>query len=203
MMEVDARWRDDIGYMLDPRKGRRIALSWVPFAVDNGRFSKTFVFDPVWWEADLYRIARRTAWAENCLFVVAPDTVGDPHATLREGLHYLPVIHQTGLRSAFVSQDGATEQMIPWDQFDVLFVGGSDAWKDSTASWRLCDIAREQYGKRVHVGRVNGLKRLQACADHHVDSVDGTMLNFHPARMWDKLVHMLDVVNEPIERKGR
>lgn len=187
---VDARTRDDIGYMLEPRMGRRIALSWVPFAIDNGCYSTSFHFDLAWWIKDLIWVAMR--YLSTCLFVVAPDVVGNAWATFDRSFPLLPLIRQFGYRAAYVTQDGQDRFDPPWDHFDVLFVGGSNAWKDSEASWALCREAKQR-GKSVHVGRVNGLARLARCRREGVDSVDGTMLNYHPTRMWDRLCRILDI----------
>lgn len=43
--------------------------------------------------------------------------------------------------------------------FDVLFLGGSTAWKLGSAARRLTTEAKAR-GKQVHMGRVNSLKRL-------------------------------------------
>jgi hypothetical protein len=81
---------------------------------------------------------------------------------------------------------------VPWDMLDVLFVGGSNQWKDSDASWALCHEA-SQRGKSVHVGRVNGYARVAECKRQGiVDSIDGTMLNFRHERSWVQLCAMLD-----------
>lgn len=193
-LSIDAQVRDDVGYMLEPRMGRRISLAWVPFAIDNGCFSKTYSFDLVWWIRDLLWIARR--YLRTCLFVVAPDVVGNAWATFDRSLPLLPLIRSFGYRAAYVTQDGHDRFSPPWDMFDVLFVGGTNAWKDSEASWALCREARAR-GKSVHVGRVNGLARLERCVREHVESADGTMLNFHPTLMWDKLSRILDAAKAP------
>jgi hypothetical protein len=57
-------------------------------------------------------------------------------------------------------------------QFAGLFIGGSSEWKNAQA----CEWVRfgHTQGLPVHVGRVNGWKRLQWCVDIDADSVDGT-----------------------------
>lgn len=189
-LAVDARLRDDVGYMLEPRMGRRICLSWVPFAIDNGCFSTSRAFDAAAFMRDLEHI--RTRYLAQCLFAVAPDVVGDAVRTLARSIPFMPRIRSLGYQVAFVSQDDADLGELPWDMFDVLFVGGSDAWKDSERSWALCAEASRR-GKRIHVGRVNGYKRLRECvARGYVESVDGTMLNYHPTVNWEYLGQMLD-----------
>lgn len=95
---------------------------------------------------------------------------------------------------AFVTQDGCRSDLVPWGAFDWLFVGGSDAWKLSEASWQLVREAKLR-GLGVHVGRVNSWRRLKACAVSGVDSADGTYLKFGPDVNWPKLIGWLDDVN--------
>lgn len=144
---------------------------------------------------------RRLEWAaslrryrERCLFMVAPDFVGDAQATLELSLPYLPTIRQLGYKAAFVSQNGACSALVPWDLIDCLFVGGDDAWKFSDASCALISEAKAR-GKWTHCGRVNTLRRLQACAAHCFDSADGTYLKYGPDVNWPKLCGFLDQVN--------
>ena len=78
------------------------------------------------------------------------------------------------------AQEGMTEKNIPWDEFDCLFVGGQDAFKEGVGVRDACREARRR-GKWVHMGRVNGLRRLLIALDFGVDSVDGTYL-LHESR---------------------
>ena len=73
-----------------------------------------------------------------------------------------------------------TPDSIPWDDFDCLFIGGDDAFKESGLIRRTCREAKRRR-KWVHMGRVNGLRRLLIALDFGVDSVDGTYL-LHEAR---------------------
>ena len=69
---------------------------------------------------------------------------------------------------------------IPWDDFDCLFIGGRDSFKEGPIVRAACAEARRR-GKWVHMGRVNGLRRLLVALEFGVDSVDGTYL-LHEAR---------------------
>lgn len=189
---VLANPRPDLGLMLSPGMGNATApLQFWPHGLDNGCFAQGDSFDPGNW---LEWLAGLRRYRELTLFAVAPDVVGDAVATLRRSRPYLPTIRQLGFPSAFVTQDGCTDELVPWGEFDYLFVGGSDAWKLGEASWRLCRTANEQ-GVPVHVGRVNSFRRLRACAISGVASVDGTYLAFGPDANWPKLTGWLDAIN--------
>lgn len=185
--------RPDLGLMLDAvRKGIRhefmTALWW---AVDNGCFTMGPEFDPAAWLAWL---ATLRPYLERCLFAVAPDVVGDAVGTLVRATPFLPRLRDLGFRVAFVTQDGCRSDLVPWDDIDCLFVGGSNAWKLSERSYALCTEARER-GKWTHMGRVNSLRRLRACAAHRIDSVDGTHLKYEPRVGVRQVNAWLDKVN--------
>jgi len=61
----------------------------------------------------------------RCLFGVAPDVLGDAAATLERSRHMLGWIRYYGLPAALVAQNGIEHLEVPWDDFDVLFLGGS------------------------------------------------------------------------------
>lgn len=184
--------REDVGLMIQPGMGNSaLPLQFRAWAADNGRFARpdTWVAgDWLEWAAGLRR------YRERCLFMVAPDFVGDAAATLELSLPYLPTIRQLGYKAAFVSQNGACSASVPWDLIDCLFVGGDDAWKFSDMSCELVSEAKAR-GKWTHCGRVNTLRRLQACAAQCFDSADGTYLKYGPDVNWPKLCGFLDEVN--------
>src|SRR5207245_5613217 len=92
-----------------------------------------------------------------------------------------PHIRALGLPAALVAQDGVTDCMRPehWDEFDVLFLGGSDDFK---LGWEAAEITRRarMVGKWVHMGRVNSLKRMRIAQAIGCDSADGTYIRFGP-----------------------
>ena len=181
--------RPDVGLMLGPGKGNRAPLRLgLPWAADNGCFAAGDRFHAATWLAWLGALRPYRA---TCLFAVAPDVVGDATATYARSLLVLPVIRSLGYPAAYVSQDDADRGPVPWDDLDVLFVGGTTAWKLSERSWALCAEAKRR-GKRVHVGRCNSLRRLRACRVGLVDSVDGTQLAYRPDQTYPQLVRWLD-----------
>jgi hypothetical protein len=188
--------RADVGLMIQPGMGTfstaTLPLQFRLWAGDNGRFARPDAWvagDWLEWAAGLRR------YRETCLFLVAPDCVGDAAATLELSLPYLPTIRQLGYTAAFASQDGASSTLVPWDAIDCLFVGGTDAWKFSDPSLALVAEAKAR-GKRTHMGRVNTLRRLRACLASGFQSADGTYLKYGPDTNWPKLCGFLDEIND-------
>jgi len=142
----------------------------LPWAVDNGAYSG---FD----EKKFVRYLKRVQDISGCIWVAAPDVVGDGIATLKLFRQWAPRIHAWGFPVAFVSQDGSLQYELPWDDFECLFIGG-------TTEWKLGGIVREQArvakykGKLLHMGRVNSRKRLRYAASIKCDSVDGSSFNW-------------------------
>jgi len=110
---------------------------------------------------------------------VAPDVVGDAEATLKRSMPWLAYIRELGFPAALVAQDGLEAMEVPWDDFDVLFIGGSTDWKLSDHAHALTLEAKRR-GKWVHMGRVNSQVRLRRAALTGCDSADGTFIAFGP-----------------------
>jgi NADPH:quinone reductase-like Zn-dependent oxidoreductase len=174
----------EIGHLTTPADGRT-PEEGVTWAADNGCFGAGYPGDDGWF-AWLTRLASR-ADPDRCLFAVAPDVVhrvdghvlGDAAATLTRSRPWLARIRSLGLPAALVAQDGLEELDVPWDEFDVLFIGASTEWKLSSHAIQLAADATA-HGKRVHVGRVNSHRRLRWATAIGADSVDGTFLAFGP-----------------------
>jgi len=65
---------------------------------------------------------------------------------------------------------------VPWDRISAVFIGGDDEFKeDAVVTLKLIPEARRR-GKWVHMGRVNGRRRLRLALLADVDSVDGSSL---------------------------
>jgi hypothetical protein len=163
-----------IGAIATPAQGNR--LDGLPMWVaDNGCFGKGYPGDAEYlgWLASLSHIADR------CWFAVAPDVVGDAAATLERSRPFLAPIRALGYRVAFVAQNGLEDLDVPWDELDVLFIGGDTAWKLGPAARELAADARRK-GKDVHMGRVNSLRRYRYAEAIGCTSVDGTFLAFGP-----------------------
>lgn len=168
-----SRWHPVYGLILTPRGGGTQVPAGVPWCADNGAFTGAFDWD----RFERFLTAMRPQ-AATCRFVAAPDVVGNACATLDRYRYYAWRIKALGYPVALVAQDGLESLRWP-PEYDALFVGGSTAWKLSDAAlW--CIARAKAAGKWVHVGRVNGAKRIRHFQIARVDSADGTHLTYNP-----------------------
>ena len=181
---LGAFWTPAVGSSLD-----RIERWAVPYGVDNGCFAlkkdngsrnRNKVLD------GFMRYVWVKHWERQAgpVFVAVPDVVGSHEATLFAFCCWWPMLAPLDLPLAFVAQNGATPDNIPWDLFSCLFVGGTteddgEEWKISPASAAVIREAKRR-GKWVHVGRVNSEPRVRWCVAHGVDSVDGSGFSYFP-----------------------
>lgn len=179
-----------LGTFETPRQ-RMLPVPGARWAADTGIYGTGFPGDDEW----LSWLARRVAGREDlCLFATAPDVVGDAAATEERSRPFLPVIRDLGVPAAFVAQDGLTVSSVPWDEFDVLFVGG-------TTDWKLGEVAREivraavRRGVAVHIGRVNTARRLTYASAIGASTVDGTLLAFGPDTNLPRLLSWLRLLD--------
>jgi hypothetical protein len=128
------------------------------------------------WQAWLQRMAPH---ADRCLFAAVPDVVGDAAATLDRFAQFAPAVKALGYPVALVAQDGLENLTIPWSEFQVLFIGGTTAWKMGFAVPPLIDQALAR-GLKVHVGRVNGGPRFAYFKALGAHTADGKCLNIAP-----------------------
>ena len=163
-----------LGYIDTPAQGN-VRPEGVTWCADNGRYGKGWPGHAKWWA---WLVCHATD-AVTCAFATAPDVVGDAEATLAESLPWLPRIRALGYPAALVSQDGLEHLTVPWDEFDVLFIGGTTGWKLGPAA-RTLVLEAKRRGKRVHMGRVNSARRWRYAEHIGCDSVDGTYLTFGP-----------------------
>ena len=178
---VDTMIAGRLGYIDTPAQGNRrpAAVTW---CADNGCYSDR------WDEAKWWRFLTDNAHAATtCLFAVAPDVVGDAAATLDRSMPWMPKIRALGYRVAFVAQDGLESLTVPWDDFDVLFIGGTTEWKLGPQARALVADAKAR-GKWVHMGRVNSERRYRYAHAIGCDSVDGTFLTFGPDVLLPRLL---------------
>jgi hypothetical protein len=203
-----------LGLLLQPGNSyAKHVDDYVAWALDNAMFSAE---QWSWFIADLTGSRDRSAdeWLERyealltrlephrttCLFVVIPDTPGDCEETLWRLLHVAPILRRHGFPVAFVAQDGLEEWEIPWGLFDVLFIGGTDAWRASDAPGELIAEAKLRE-KRVHWGRVNSYRALQRAADLGADTADGTFLAFAPSGNIPRLRRWLEKLGQGSTRR--
>lgn len=205
----------DLGCMTTPAQGNKLPPG-CSLGADNGKFGEGWKGADPWW-AWLTRTVARYG-AERFLFAVAPDVPFDAEATLAESLPWLPKIRALGIPAAFAAQNGAgAPGLIPWDETDVLFLGGGleclacayvrppldretetcptcgawlTEWKESAAAGRLAAEALAR-GLRLHMGRVNTLGRLKTAQRFGCHTIDGTTLAWGADKNLPQLLNWL------------
>jgi transposase InsO family protein len=162
------------------------------WAADNGCFTQPQKYTDQGYLKWLDKLDR-----SGCFFATAPDVVGDADETLKRSKPMLPKIRELGYRVAFVAQDGAKIDSLPWADLDCLFVGGTDTFKLSQAAAE-CMREAKQRGKSVHMGRVNSYRRIRLAKFLGADSVDGTQLAYRPTRYLSDVLHWLDRLDDEL-----
>jgi hypothetical protein len=175
--------------IVTPRSGNAVPPEalWI---ADNGCFSGGFPGEAAW----LTWLERQPL--ELCWFAVAPDVVGNAAATLERAAPWLPRIRALGIAAAYVAQNGATDDLTPWDALDVLFIGGDTAWKLGGEARALVASARRR-GKRVHMGRVNSQRRWMYARHIGCQSADGTLLAHGPDRNLPDVLAWIRALDQP------
>jgi hypothetical protein len=171
-----------LGLIDTPAQGNRRPAGGI-WCADNGCFGAGYPGDERWFAW----LTKHAADAASCAFATAPDVVGDAAATLDRSLPWLPRIRALGYPAALVAQDGLENLTVPWDEFDVLFIGGTTGWKLGQHARRLVGEAHA-HGKHVHMGRVNSERRYAYAELIGCDSADGTYLAFGPDTNLPKLL---------------
>jgi hypothetical protein len=174
-----------LGMITTPKQGNLIP-SGAEVCADNGCFGSGYVGDD-----------RFISWLGTlppARFAVAPDVPFDMTASLARSRPMLGRIRAAGHLAALAAQNGSDRVTIPWDDLDVLFLGGDTEWKLGPQARDLAAEARTR-GKRVHMGRVNSLKRLKYADYIGCDSADGTFLTFGPDKNLPELLSWLRLVN--------
>lgn len=165
----------DAGHLIMPRQGnspKSLDLKPQRWAMESGGYHG-FSAGP------FMRMLERFWQIPGCLFVVAPDFVGD-HASTREAWPFWSrQIKGAGFPAAFVVQEGVNAADVPWSEMAALFVGGeSDAFKEGPLVRSLCGIAKAR-GLWVHWGRVNGKRRYEMALKSGADSFDGSSFSWY------------------------
>jgi len=157
-----------IAWLLNPDRSSGEPVTWMPYAIDNGRFA-VWSAGGEWKEGPFLRMLDHYApYPHQPTWVVVPDVVGDRDATLREWDNWHPVLSAGyDYDWAFVVQDGMEPGDVP-SEASIIFIGGTFEWK-----WRHLRKWRESFD-RIHVGRVNTLRHLLICKDMGCESTDGT-----------------------------
>ena len=154
-----------VGVLLGPSYFSKVKLRhWMPFALDNDAFTLRDNWNEQAWIAMLDRVRLHRM---DPIWVLVPDVVADKDRTIKRWYKYAPVAKRYGWPLAFALQDGMMPHDVPTEA-EVVFVGGSTKWK-----WRTVPMWCEHF-KRVHVGRVNELRRLEFCERYGAESCDGS-----------------------------
>ena len=141
------------------------------FAIDNGGFTRPMIPE------FCLLIERSRDEIEKCLFIAVPDVIGDARRTLEVFVRLQQ--NYGGWPIALVAQDGIENLDVPWELCDAVFIGGTDAWKDTNAAAAVARAAK-CLGKHVHVGRVNEVKRYMHFAKLGADTCDGSGVSRFP-----------------------
>lgn len=166
----------NLGRLVTPRHynnlGGMVAAGW-PWAADNDAYNGLD-------EPAFVRMLLALRGVPGCLFVAAPDVVGDAAATLELFDRWSVSIRAHRLPVALVAQNGLEDLEVPWPMVDALFIGGvpdstGAEWKISPAACRLVKEANRR-GLWTHMGRVNTLQRVRYAAGIGCDSADGSGL---------------------------
>jgi hypothetical protein len=174
----DPAFRPHLGFMVTPNTGnsiKRICTWGIPWCADNAAF-KLDRFD----QGRYLAMCRKIQAAPTPpVFVTVPDQVGNHECTsylFDKWVRYLDALG-FDLPWAFVLQNGIEgSDDVPWDQIAAVFIGGDDDFKeDAAVTLDIIPEARRR-GKWVHMGRVNGRRRLRLALLADVDSVDGSSL---------------------------
>jgi hypothetical protein len=179
-----------IGMIATPAAGN-VVVDGVDWVADNSVFGDSYPGD----DAYLGWLAGWAQYAGRCAFAVAPDVVADAEATLERSAPMLPRIRAAGYRAALAAQNGLEHLDVPWDTFDVLFIGGDTAWKLGPHARELVAEARRR-GKRAHMGRVNSEARFHYAHAIGCHSADGTYLAFGPDKNLPQLLAWLRRIDE-------
>lgn len=174
----------NLGFIMTPDMGNGIPSDAV-VAADNACFNNPDKYSDERYEAFLSEMPR-----DRTLFATAPDVLRNHEATVARSTPMLRRLRVLGFKPAFVAQDGWDEKTTPWDEFDVLFIGGSTEFK--FRGGRDAVQAAHRYNKTVHMGRVNSLDRLRAAASIGCDSADGTFIKFGPDKNLPKVLRWLE-----------
>ena len=150
----------------EPRKN-------TPWASDNGVFG-AWSNNRKWSEEPFYNfLDSYAAWKP--LWAVVPDWVGDKDRTLALWDEHWHAVAAFNVPLAFAVQDGMVATDVP-SNADVVFIGGSTAWK-----WKTLPMWTSSF-PRVHVGRVNSRNLLELAEAAGAESCDGTGWFRHPKR---------------------
>lgn len=228
----EARKNPGIGLLITPNTPQyvRHITDYSHIAIDNGVYSEfagSAPFDEDKFRKLLDKVAKDPESKAKVKFVVAPDVVGDWRQTVKRSKPWLKEIRDRGFPVAWVAQDGIEKNtdQIPWDDFDVLFIGGSTAWKlgfnpidgnplrptdnelqKSGVNYDHARLIKEakKRGKKLHIGRVNSWKRAEmASYGVQAHTMDGNFIGAAPDQNLPKVRSWLESITHNMEKPTR
>lgn len=152
----------------------------LPWACDNDCFIS---YNPL----AIYKMLKKYQGLTGCVFINAPDVVGNHRATMKRFNAWERLIHGLGFPVAFTIQNGCTVDAVPWGRCEAIFIGGDNHYKYSLA---VRDIVAEANRRNlwVHGGRVNTPYRTRYSRMIGCTSFDGTGYSVYPPKileMWE------------------
>lgn len=189
----DAMTRGAIGAIDTPAQGQPPPPG-VPYGLDNGCYGAGFPGEDPWhrWLRD------HPSDPSLCLWATAPDVVGDAEATWERSAPWLDRIRALGLPAALVAQNGIEHMPVPWDRFDVLFLGGDTRFKLGLDAARLTREAVTR-GIPVHMGRVNSARRIRYAQRIGCATSDGTFIKWAPDANLARVERWLTELRQPVQ----
>lgn len=187
----------------------------LPYTLDNGAWA-CHQAGVEWTPEPLFRLAERLGHDDRGYwragldrgFMVLPDIVGGGLASLDRSIEFRErtrggVLSDQVATWLLAVQDGMTTEVVRplLEQYHLgIFVGGSTQWKWSTVhDWAEIGL---DLGCRVHVGRVNTLRRAMLCRDLGVSSSDGSSVSRFAVNA-PKMAKAHDGESRPLPRPGR
>lgn len=158
-------WPHRLGWLIGPSYWAR-PWEGLAYALDNDAYI-CFRNGIEWNEKEwLKMLDKASKLPLKPLWAIVPDVVGNREKTIQRWHLHKHQLESRGIPKAFAVQDRMEISDVPADA-DVVFVGGTTAWKWGTVHQWCANFPR------VHIGRVR-TKRLTLC--HHIkaESCDGS-----------------------------
>lgn len=157
-----------VGVLISPSYMKKVPIDfYMPFGLDNDAYTCFKKNKP--WDVEAWRnmISYIRLFQIKPLWAIVPDVVANREATMKNWNIYRGEIANAGWPAAFCVQDGMGISDVPIDA-DVIFVGGTDAWKFPNLKMWTDNFSH------VHCGRVNSIRMIERCEQLGCKSVDGT-----------------------------
>lgn len=175
-----------VGRLLSPALHNTKLFTQFYTGIDNACFNAARWNERSW----LNMLLKYSSHASHAKWVALPDVVGDAKETYIRFQRYLLRVRGLGYKIALVLQDGVKGEDIPWNDLHAVFIGGTDAFKESNEAMALCYAARGK-NKLIHVGRVNTERRLKHFIDV-MDSFDGLSYSYYSKAHLPRLLKRLE-----------